>query len=165
MNCVLPILWWAHRVGVIWKPFLLVLSPSSHFNLSAAPHHLLLPRRPRSLGKPEFSDRAPCTPAQHGTQAHPCSAPIARKNSMGLETNISKLYIIHGSCPGCHIKWRSIMQPAHSEEESRRSVGKEKNILISYYINDNKFVCSFLHGDLPELWWCNCLSLVPLLLV
>lgn len=72
------------------------------------------PPNPGSLGKPEFSDQGPCTPGHHGTQAHPRSTPLARKNSTGLETNIHVLCIIHGSCPGCHIKRRFITQPAHS---------------------------------------------------
>lgn len=125
-------LWWAHRLGVIWKPFLLVLSPSSHFNLSVQPH--TSPNFPRSLGKPEFSDRAPRTTGRRGTQAHPHSAPLARKNCTGLETNIPILYIIHGFCPGCHIKWRSITQPAHSEEGNSPGGVWEKR-RMGYYPN------------------------------
>lgn len=100
-------LWWAHGFGVIWKPFLLVHSPSSHFNLSVEAH--TSSPIPRTPGKPEFSGRAPRTPSRHGTQAHPRSAPLARKNHTGSETNIPVLlYIIHGSCPGCHTESKSI---------------------------------------------------------
>lgn len=84
----------ARGAEVIWKPFLLVLSPSSHFNLSVQPHTSLLPA-PRSPGKPEFSDQGPCTPGHHGTQAQPRSAPLARENLHGISNKYP--YIIHGT--------------------------------------------------------------------
>lgn len=105
-------------------------SSGSHFYLCSLPRLILIsqysstprPRpHPRSPGMPEFSDRAPCTPGRHGTQAHPRSAPQARKkkkNSTGLETNIPILYIMHGSCPGCHMQWSSITQPAGMWEKT-----------------------------------------------
>lgn len=87
---------WAHRAEVIWKPFQLVLSPSSHFNLSAQPHTSPLatlphppPPSPCSLGKPEFSDQGPCTTGHRGTQAHPRSTPPCTQKTPRDQKQIS----------------------------------------------------------------------------
>lgn len=106
---------WAHRVEVIWKPFLLVLSPSSHFNLSAQPRAASSqPPLPGEAGV-QWPRSVHARPSM-ARKLIPAPLPLARKNSTGLETNIHILYIIHGSHPGYHIKWGSITQPAHGEE-------------------------------------------------
>lgn len=146
---------WAHRAEVIWKPFQLVLSPSSHFNLSAQPH-TSAPTPP----PPSPSSSQPLLPGEAGVQwprsvhnrppwhasPSPLHSPLHAKNATGSETNIHRLYIIHGSCPGCRIKQRSITQPARSGDRNcpvQHQCGKreKKNsyfIQISYYINNER---------------------------
>lgn len=124
----------SRRVEVIWKPFLLVLSPSSHFNLSARPPPPLPPSpasRVSPWGEaPEFSDQRPCTTGRRGTQAHPRSLrcpPAAqekkkkkkqqrrkREKSAGSETRIHMCCITHGSRPESRVESRSTARPAHS---------------------------------------------------
>lgn len=119
------------RSRVIWKPFLLVLSPSSHFNLSVQPHTSSShPPLPREAGV-QWPRSVHARPSWHASSSPLCSP--STQISTGLETNIHVFYIIHGSSPGCRIKRRSITQHAHNEDGKCpvQECRKEKNRLLS----------------------------------
>lgn len=85
-------------VGVIWKPFLLVLSPSSHFNFSVRTHtHTHTLAAPPPLGNQSSATKLRARHPGMARKLIPAPLPQHAKKPRGIRDKYSRT--VHNACP------------------------------------------------------------------